>query len=363
MSKSREELLRELAEENRRSNVEGLFFLQAVAERSGMNLTDLQCVNILTLTGPLTAGQLAGMMGLTTGAITGVINRLERARYVRREKDPADARRVVIQPVSEELERAGAGLFGSQRSASDQMLELLSDYDDKDLAVVLDLMRKSNALTREETARIRAASEGDEGGEFAALLDSVESGRLVFANGASRLTIRAGSGMDDLYRARFEGVAPKVKVEDGTVTFRYSKRFFGLFDWRSQPGEVTLNAAVPWEVEVRGGAYRIEADLRGLELSSSVFKGGISELALTLPEPSGVVPIRLSGGASKVSIHRPAGVEARVSVRGGAASLTFDDQHFDAIGGKVRLQSPGYDGASDRYEIEVSGGASEISIR
>jgi hypothetical protein len=185
----------------------------------------------------------------------------------------------------------------------------------------------------------------------------------VFANGASRLTLRAASGMDDLYRARFEGAAPKARVEDGTVTFRFSRRLGGLFDWRSHPGEVTLNAAVPWEVEVRGGAAQGDLDLSGLKLTSFVLKGGTSDLTLTLPEPSGMVPVRLSGGASKVLIRRPAGAEARLNARGGAATLTFDEQSFDAVGGKVRLQSPGYDGASDRYEIEVSGGASELVIR
>ena len=111
---------------------------------------------------------------------------------------------------------------------------------------------------------------------------------------------------------------------------------------------------------MRRGAARTEADLTGLDLTSFVLKGGISDLTLTLPEPSGVVPIRLSGGVSKVSIRRPAGAEARLSVKGGAATLTFDEQSFDALGGKVRLQSPGYNGATDRYEIELSGGSSEI---
>ena len=62
-------------------------------------------------------------------------------------------------------------------------------------------------------------------------------------------------------------------------------------------------------------------------------------------------------------ILRPTGVGARLSVKGGAATLTFDEQDFDALGGKVRLQSPDYDGSSAGYEIEVSGGASEISVR
>jgi DNA-binding MarR family transcriptional regulator len=360
-SKNREELLRKLEVENRRSTTGAVLLLQAVTQRSGMNLTDLQCINILTSTGPITAGQLAETMGLTTGAVTGVINRMERMGYARREKDPDDGRRVVIRPVPEELERVGADVFGSyERRALDA---LVSEYDERDLAVIVDFMQKSSALTEEEIARIRAASEGDEEGVFATPLGSLESGRLVFANGASRLTLRAASGMEDLYRARFEGTAPKVEVQDATVTFRYPRRLHLFGDWRRHSEEVTLNAAVPWEVEVRGGASRTDADFTGLELTSFVLKGGISDLALTLPEPSGVIPIRLSGGAAKASIRRPAEVEARLSVNGGAATLTFDEQSFDAVGGKVRLQSPGYDGANDRYEIEVSGGASELTVQ
>lgn len=360
MTKGRRELLRELEEESRKSTLDGMHFFQAVAERSGMNLTDLRCLAILASTGPTTAGQLAETMGLTTGAITGLVNRMERAGYVRREKDPADGRRVVIRPVMEELERAGAGFFGSRR---EELEDFMSGYDDRDLSVVLEFMQKSNAATREEIGRIRGASRGDGGGgEFSAPLGSVGSGRLVFANGASRLALRAAPGMDELYRARFEGNPPKVEAKDGTVTFRRSRRFT-LFDLRRHSEEVTLNAAVPWEVEARGGAAWVKADLGGLELTSFVLKGGVSELDLTLPEPSGTVPVRLSGGASKVSIRRPVGAESRLDLKGGAAKLTFDEQSFDAVGGKVRLQSPGYDGAPDRYEIEVSGGANEIIVR
>jgi DNA-binding MarR family transcriptional regulator len=360
MSKKREELLRELEVENRKSTAESLFLLQAITQRSGMNLTDLQCISILTSTGPITAGRLAEEMGLTTGSVTGVIDRMERAGYVRRERDPNDGRRVIVRPVSEKLERA-AGFLGSQNRVLE---ELMSDYDERDLALFLDLMRKSNAMTREETARIRAASEGGEGGEFSAPLGSAQSGRVVFANGASRLTLRAASGMDDLYRARFDGPVPKVDVADGTVTFRYPRRLGGLFERRSRSGgEVTLNAAVPWEVEVRGGAYKVEADLSGLKLTSFVSTRGLSDVDLTLPEPSGVVPVRLSGGASEVNIRRPAGVEARLSMKGGVSKLTFDEQSFDAVGGNLRLQSPRHREAPDRYEIEVSGGASKVSVQ
>src|SRR5215212_10561903 len=293
MSEKREELLRELEAENRKSTVESLFLLQAITQWSGMNLTDLQCISILTSTGPITAGHLAEEMGLTTGSVTGVVDRMERAGYVRRERDPNDGRRVIVRPISEKLEQA-AGSFGSQERVLE---EFMSEYDERDLALFLDLTRKSNVMTREETARIRAASRGGEGGEFSAPLGSAQRGRVVFANGAFRLALRGASEMDNLYRACFEGPAPKVEVADGTVTFRYSRRLRGLFEWRNRSGgELTLNAAVPWEVE---------ADLSVLELTSFVLTRGFSDVDLTLPEPSGVVPVRLSGGASEVNIRRP----------------------------------------------------------
>src|SRR5215472_4529221 len=69
---------------------------QAAAERVGINATDLNCLNILSFSGPLTAGELARATGLTTASITGVIDRLEAADFVRRERDPSDRRRVVV---------------------------------------------------------------------------------------------------------------------------------------------------------------------------------------------------------------------------------------------------------------------------
>jgi hypothetical protein len=63
-----------------------------------------------------------------------------------------------------------------------------------------------------------------------------------------------------------------------------------------------------------------------------------------------------------VTIYRPQGVSARLHVHGGASDLTFDQQHVDAVGGEVRWHSADFDSASDRYEIEVAAGASELKI-
>ncbi len=76
----------------------------AVAEWLGLNPTDWECVSVLFDRGPLTAGQLAKVTGLTTGAVTGLIDRLEAAGYVRSTRDPADRRRVIVELVPERLD-------------------------------------------------------------------------------------------------------------------------------------------------------------------------------------------------------------------------------------------------------------------
>src|SRR5580698_3800194 len=69
---------------------------QVSAERIGINVTDLNCLNIVALTGPMTAGDLARATGLTTASITGVLDRLEQGGFVQRERDPNDRRRVIV---------------------------------------------------------------------------------------------------------------------------------------------------------------------------------------------------------------------------------------------------------------------------
>src|SRR5216684_4723718 len=76
-----------------------IMFHAAVADRMGVSVTDAKCRSILLQLGPMTAGALARHLGLTTGAVTGVIDRLERARLVRRVADPKDRRRVIVEPV------------------------------------------------------------------------------------------------------------------------------------------------------------------------------------------------------------------------------------------------------------------------
>jgi hypothetical protein len=150
----------------------------------------------------------------------------------------------------------------------------------------------------------RSSRPSDRGGDhFSAPLGSARSGRLRFTGGAHRLLVRADPRERGLFRARFGGRLPMVGFRDGVVTVRYpGTPTDGWPDRRSgRPAEVALNTTIPWDVEIRGGASRIAADLRGLRLGSLEVSGGASHLELVLPVPVGTVAVVVDGGASNAA--------------------------------------------------------------
>src|SRR5580658_3303287 len=90
---------------------------QAAADRIGINPTDLNCLNILSFSGQLTAGELARATGLTTASITGVVDRLEQSGFVRRERDASDRRRVLVRMETAKALGTIAPVFGPMMGA------------------------------------------------------------------------------------------------------------------------------------------------------------------------------------------------------------------------------------------------------
>jgi DNA-binding MarR family transcriptional regulator len=130
-----------------------VLFHSAIADRLGVGVTDVKCYSILRQTGPITAGELAERVGLTTGAITGVIDRLEQAGLVRRVRDPNDRRRVVLEVLSNpEHERALNQLYQPLGRA---IIELVTSYSDAERATILDFITKATAVLEAETVKLR----------------------------------------------------------------------------------------------------------------------------------------------------------------------------------------------------------------
>jgi DNA-binding MarR family transcriptional regulator len=336
----------------------GASFFRAAAARIGMTITDMQVMDILESSGLSTAGHLANLTGLTTGAITGMLNRLEEAGLVHRERDPNDGRKVIVRLAGEKNEGQQIGsIFDALGRAGN---ELASHYDDEQIAFLLEFLKRSNALSRQEIVRLREAS-ADDKENFSAPLGDLKSGQLVVSSGISRLTLRTDDEMSELYQARFEGPVPDVKAKDGVVTIRYPRRLW-IPEGEKRAAEVILSVAIPWRIVIQGGASVTTAQLGSLKLAGLEIKGGASATSLDLPTPSGVIPILISGGASDVIVRRPVGVAARVHLKGWASQFVFDEQIFNAVGNDVRMQSSGFELNAPYYDIEVASSVSKVTI-
>ena len=150
---------------------------------------------------------------------------------------------------------------------------------------------------------------------------------------------------------------PEVKVKDGVVTIRYPRRLWVL-GLEKRAAEVTLSTAIPWSIAIHSGGSEVTAELSGLDLLELEANGAGSMFSGGLPDPTRMVPIRLGGSGSEFTVRRPVGVAAHVQVKGWGSGVTFDSQ----IVSDGRMQSPNYDGAAQRYDIETSGSGSMITI-
>jgi hypothetical protein len=125
---------------------------------------------------------------------------------------------------------------------------------------------------------------------------------------------------------------------------------------------IVLHPAVAWTIAIRGGLSHLECDLSAGTVARIDVAGGCSHVRFDLPLPTSVVPIRIAGGASRVSLRRPAEAGVTVGVDGGISMLRLDDRGFDAIGGAARLDSGNVVDGTPRYELSISGGASDLAI-
>ena len=148
----KKDLVAELISEFRVAGNQDSAFDNLAADRLGLNRTDLHCINIIENSGGLTAGRLAAESGLTTGAVTGVIDRLERVGYARRVSDPADRRRVKLEVTPKFYSRADK-IWGPM--ASDWAARLSERFTAEELEQALDFLRSTNEISQKNLERLR----------------------------------------------------------------------------------------------------------------------------------------------------------------------------------------------------------------
>jgi DNA-binding MarR family transcriptional regulator len=358
----RQERRAALVRELRRFASLGASYFRAAAAQTGMTDTDMQVLDLLVSGDDATAGQLAELTGLTTGAITGMLNRLEEAGLVRRERDPNDGRRVIVRLASTTSGQSSA--LGALATLGDAWDEAIARYDDGQLALLLDFLKRGDAATQAEILRLRAAPM-DEGNDYTAPLADLASGRLAISGAIPQLRLRAEDVGANLYVARFEKSSPDIKVKDGAVTIRFPKSLqrslLGLVKLEGS-ADITLNPTIPWRIAVQGGGTVIDAELGALKLEGLEIKAGGSVIRVALPTVTGVVPVVIDGSGSDIRVRRPAGVAARVHLTGWSTVLTFDGENFTGLGANQRLLSANYTESTPHYEIEVTTSASMVTV-
>lgn len=145
-----------MIEQVRRGQTANQTFDHAVADLLGINQTDFRCVDIIQRRERITAGDLAREAGLTTGAVTAVIDRLERAGYARRIADASDRRRVLVEITPELLARTEK-YYAPLAEAAYAAFE---NYTDEQLELVRDFHREGSEINERMAAKLREGTDG-----------------------------------------------------------------------------------------------------------------------------------------------------------------------------------------------------------
>jgi DNA-binding MarR family transcriptional regulator len=149
-----EDTIHTIIDKFREISTETIMFHQAVADELGLYITDHKCLDLLHRFGAMPAGRLAELTSLTTGAITGTIDRLEKAGYVKRAIDPKDRRKTIVEPIRhKKLEKQIEMIF---IPLHERMHKFLSSCSDSELSFLLAAMTKLIEQTREESNRLRS---------------------------------------------------------------------------------------------------------------------------------------------------------------------------------------------------------------
>jgi cell wall-active antibiotic response 4TMS protein YvqF len=215
-----------------------------------------------------------------------------------------------------------------------------------------------------------AASFGTKQADSSHQLAGLTAATLDLSYSGASVEVQAGSLSDSLYQAHIDYPGnedpPTITVDSqsGRLEIRQEASFspLRLFHSGRRHILVTLTDRIPWTVQIGGGAAALRLDLRRLQLTTLEISGGANRADAQLPGPKATVRIAVSGGASNLTLRAPKDSEWRVKASGGASAVSINGSTFGGVG-EFQRQSPGYASATNRFDIEISGGASHIDFK
>lgn len=143
-------LLESLTHRLQRYGMRSVLFQQNMAQKIGVSHTDLKSAEILNETGPITAGELSKITGLSTGSVTALINRLEKSGYVKRERDQLDGRKVMIMPIPERQEQ----IKSHYQSLSMATKDLCSAYNEQEIILINQFVEEITKIMDKENDKL-----------------------------------------------------------------------------------------------------------------------------------------------------------------------------------------------------------------
>lgn len=193
-------------------------------------------------------------------------------------------------------------------------------------------------------------------------LTGLDRADFELASGATKVTVRGGAADDALYRISTPengGTVPEVVRRGGRVVLRLVRT------GRAGPDEVDiqLSGRVSWTVRLTGGAATRVVDASRLALRGLTVSTGSTRTELSLPKPTSRVPIRLAGGFDTVAVQLPVGVPARLTVGKGAGRVVIDGRIREGVAAGRILGTVGWQRSLRRYEIDLTAGASTVTVQ
>lgn len=257
------------------------------------------------------------------------------------------------------------------RGACAQLAETLADEATAGTVILAALPTiQRSRLAEELTRMLAAAGLADAGAAAFALIVDVAAtagmaGPAVFEEhpamtlaidtGSWRVNVRAGTAdMIEPAESVGGGGAASVELRDGRAVVR-SRR-------GGNRGSVLLNPRYRWHITLHGGTWNNELDLTGLRVTGVELDSGAGNVAITLPAPEGIVPVKVNSGLVGVALHRPPGTAAEAIVKSGSVKLRFDGQLMKVTGMDMHWESPGASRSRDRYELTVHSGCVRVTL-
>ena len=215
------------------------------------------------------------------------------------------------------------------------------------------------------------------GGTALALTTSAPSHAVTVSRGdltRAALRVTSGTRFLDISMGRLGGTLLRVSTPDGApvrpVLSGSNLIVLSLAGASGSGGSgnsgyvvrVVLNSAVTWALDLASGTERTVVDLRGGKVAGMAVTAGSAALDVSLPRPSGPLPILLAGGVSQFRLSLPGGVPAQVTVGGGASFVSVDGQKLTGIAGGTVLTPPGWTSATSRFAVNATSGFSQLTV-